>query len=114
MDTSGPEFARLEERVTGIKGQLDRLVAHVDSEQRVYTNHGKRIDVLDRSIDRMQTEIDKHDKILLNSGAGIVLKMDRIIQSEERRNTRFNSANLLSAIAILISLIEAYVIYTKT
>lgn len=69
----------LEERIENLKIQLLRLMSHIESEQRVSNNHDQRIISHDKWINRMQVEIDGHDKILSN-GEGLVVKMDRLIQ----------------------------------
>lgn len=72
-------LAVLEERMENLKLQLFRLMAHVESEQRVSQNHDRRLESHDKWINRMQLEVDSHEKLLLN-GEGLTVKMDRLTQ----------------------------------
>lgn len=74
--------AVLEERLENLKLQLFRLMAHVESEQRVSENHDRRIEAHDKWINRMQVEVDSHEKLLLN-GEGLTIKMDRLTRDME-------------------------------
>jgi biopolymer transport protein ExbB/TolQ len=75
-------LAVLEERLENLKSQLFRLMAHVESEQRVSENHDRRIESHDKWINRMQVEVDSHEKLLMN-GEGLTIKMDRITRDME-------------------------------
>lgn len=77
-----PNSAVLEERLENLKLQLFRLMAHVESEQRVSENHDRRIEAHDKWINRMQVEVDSHEKLLLN-GEGLTIKMDRLTRDME-------------------------------
>lgn len=81
-------LAVLEERLENIKLQVFRLMAHVESEQRVSGNHERRIESHDKWLNRMQIEVDSHEKLLLN-GEGLTIKMDRLTQYVKQQETIF-------------------------
>lgn len=101
-----------------LKEQQKRFQSHLESEQRVYGGHGKRLDYQEKWIDRIQSEVDKHDKMLLNSGEGLALKIDRVIQKEELRdkaekNFQWTFSNVVAILAMVISAIIAILQFMK-
>lgn len=56
------QIAILLERVENLKGQQARMISHLDSEQRVSVEQGKRIDDGLRRIEHIEKELDRRDK----------------------------------------------------
>lgn len=55
-------IALLLERVENLKSQQARMVSHLESEQRVSVEQGKRIDDGLRRLDHIERELDRRDK----------------------------------------------------
>ncbi len=100
--TTSERLLVLEERLEGNSIQTKRLISHIESEQRVSGNHEKRIDALEKSFDRMQKQIDKHEMVLYNTGKGL------IVDVKELQTTRKESRNwwrdLLGIASFMIAL----------
>lgn len=74
----------LEERIKNLDIQIKRCIAHIESEQRVLHIHEQRIESSEKWINRMQLEVDAHEKILFN-GEGLTIKMDRLTQYMQKQ-----------------------------
>lgn len=61
MDTEGL-IEVLKERIENGRLQLNRLISHVESEQRHTVRHGKDIDKLIEQMDRIERAIEKRDQ----------------------------------------------------
>lgn len=98
----------LEKEVEYLKVQSGRTVAHVDSEQRVRVEQGKRLDAsirdvdrlkddLRREIDRLSKQNEKHESMLVNGGHGLTYRVDRI---EQRQKSNRDTVALFISIAL--------------
>lgn len=83
-------IAVLEERINNLDLQIKRFIAHLESEQRVSQLHGRRIESQEKWVNRMQLEIDAHDKLLSN-GEGLIVKMDRLTQYVKQKEELFKA-----------------------
>lgn len=100
------EYQLLKQDVENIKTQLNRFVAHLESEQRVYGGHRALIDYNKTILDVHQKLIEKHESMLLNNGRGLLFDVDRLKQRAE--SNRANLAlwiSLVSTAAAIISII---------
>jgi hypothetical protein len=61
VDTEGL-IEVLKERIENGRLQLNRLISHVESEQRHTVRHGKDIDKLIEQMDRIERAIEKRDQ----------------------------------------------------
>lgn len=61
MDTEGL-IEVLKERIENGRLQLNRLISHVESEQRHTVRHGKDIDKLIEQMERIERAIEKRDQ----------------------------------------------------
>lgn len=104
-ENSKIELAILKERLQALQDQLKRLISHVDSEQRVSTNISKRVDQLEFQSNNIFEAIEKHNKILLNEGKGLSMRIDRMEQSAIGK--RYRLTVWFGTISILLSLIAA-------
>lgn len=109
----------IEERLANIQIQVNRLVAHFESEQRNSVNHGKSIDRLEKWLDRVEKANDKHEKILFNGGEGIIRRVDHIIHAEEVKlaNEKENAkkfhwtfANIISIMSLVSSIVFGWLL----
>jgi hypothetical protein len=94
----------LEKEVEGLNTQLKRFISHVESEQRVTTNISKRVD----SIENLT---DKHEKMLINTGQGVMFRVDRMEQRESRSKSSIQM--WISVLAIIISVLTLIATYVK-
>lgn len=100
------ELELLKQECTHLKDQMNRLISHVESEQRVYGQHGKRIDQQERTITNLQTLVDKLDNILRNGNGGMQLRVDRLEQREKESRLRLTMwLSIASGAVGLLSLI---------
>lgn len=83
--------------------QNKRFVSHLESEQRVSQNQGKLIDANTRTSETQQKILEKHELILLNSGRGILFRIDRLEQRNEGSKNRLYA--ILSIVSVIISAI---------
>jgi hypothetical protein len=91
------ELALLKERYENLDLQMKRFAAHLESEQRVYGETSKRVGDLSTWVDRMQKHIDKLDIIVINSGNGLGIRVDRIEQkSKQNHNNLYKWISILS------------------
>lgn len=95
---------RLEEYRQNVKDQLGRLVSQMESEQRVYGGHGKRLDLMEKLFEKMQRDIEVYDKILRNGGVGLSIRMDRIEQRDQGSKNRIGL--WLSIAAVIVSVLN--------
>lgn len=114
MDSEA-RLAILEERTSNQKDQLGRVSSHLDSEQRVSQNHDKRIGSTENRLERIERRHDNYDKILFNSGEGILVKLDRIIQRDEQKEKEakkfhLNFANILAIISIVANMVLGWLV----
>lgn len=118
--------AVLEVRADGFDSQDRRIVSHVESEQRNTASNSKRIDALEKINDRQQAQVDKHDKILLNSGQGMSLRVDRLevamaqlhkefstAKEAKRDGFRWNVNTVLNILIALTSIVMTLLMYFK-
>lgn len=91
------EFALLKERYENLSRQMGRIVSHIESERDRIVEVSKRLDTANGSLDRIQKQADKFEKILLNSGRdGLVF---RVVNLE--RDGENNEKNWIKWVAIL-------------
>lgn len=95
----------LEKSNEHLEVQLKRLISHVESEQRVTGNISKRVDQVEKLT-------DKHEKMLINTGQGLMFRIDRIEQRSENSKSSLNT--WLSVFALIISLISVIVMILQT
>lgn len=55
------KLVRLEEKVANLVIQVNRIISHVESEQRVTGNISKRVDMLQHTLERIEKNLDKKD-----------------------------------------------------
>lgn len=53
------DIAVIKEKLSNMSDQMKRFIAHVDSERDVRSEQGKRIDLLQKDLNRMQDEREK-------------------------------------------------------
>lgn len=85
----------LERDLKDIDSQVKRLVSHLESEQRVTGNISKRVDTVEKLH-------EKHESMLINSGKGLMFRMNNIEQREQA--SRSNLTTWVSILALLIAL----------
>jgi hypothetical protein len=85
--------------------QLKRFMSHLESEQRVTNNISKRVDASEKLV-------DKHEKMLINDGRGLMFRMDRIEQREAA--SKSNLHTWFSVLSLIISLVALIIMmYVK-
>lgn len=84
MDSIETRIAVLEVRVESTEAQNKRLIAHVESEQRNTQANSKRIDALEKTMDRTQKQVDAHELMLLHATNGINIRVDRLERAFEQ------------------------------
>jgi hypothetical protein len=118
MDSIETRLAVIEERVRDNKDQIGRTSSHVVSEQRVSHNHEKRIDALEKGLERLDKRHVVYDTILFNAGVGVVVKLDRIIQRElqkenDSKKFQWTFSNIMAIVSIVGNLILGWLVYNK-
>lgn len=108
----------VEERLINIQTQLNRFIAHLESEQRISVNQGKAIDRLEKWLDRLEKGNDKHEKILYNGGEGIIRRVDHIIQAEVLREKhakkfQWTFSNVLAIASLLSTILLGLLMFAK-
>lgn len=88
-----------EEKFISLDEQIKRFFSHLDSEQRRLQNHEKRLDSVEIENKRTGETLDKYDKLMFNSGQGILFKLDRIEQQTKYKDKGWEK------IAVVISLL---------
>jgi hypothetical protein len=100
------EIELLRKEIERSDAQINRIIAHVESEQRVYNGTAKRVDMLDRLFDNQQKLLEKLDGILRNGNGGLQLRVDRLEQKEKENRIRLTMwLAILSGAVSLLSLI---------
>lgn len=117
-------IAVLEERINNLDIQIKRFISHLNSEQRVSVLHGQRLGDLDKWLDRMQEEIDAHDKLISN-GEGLIIRMDRITQymkqqeivlkerKVEAEKFQWTLPNIISVLSLLATIALGILMFMK-
>src|ERR1041385_1572271 len=91
------DLALLKERYENLKTQMDRIVSHLESERDRIGGVSKRVDTANSSLERLQKQADKFEKILLNSGRdGLVFRMVNLERDGEN-----SEKNWIKWVAIL-------------
>lgn len=101
MDSLESQVRVLIERTENFKDQLNRFVSHLESEQRVTGNISSRVGDIKSIVDRIDRVIERHERLLLNDGKGLVVRMDRLDQITSNNKNRV--ATLISIISLLTS-----------
>lgn len=85
-----------------LDGQLKRIVSHLESERRVYGQHGERLNTMEGTIKRMEERLLKYENIMFNKGSGVLFDLDRLKQDKHRKESSW--PNIISIVSLLVSL----------
>lgn len=100
------KLQNLEAEIKRLRIQQKRLVSHFQSEQRVYNETGKRVDQTVRDMERVKTELEKHDSMLRNNGTGLMFRVAeiqfKISNNKETLKTWMTIAALLLSLGKII------------
>lgn len=98
----------MEQRVNNLEQQSKRFAAHLESEQRVYNQHGQRLSeqaltlqMISDNVREMKADLKEIDKIIRNSD-GLSIRLDRLEQQQKNNATRWDK--WVAILAVLISL----------
>lgn len=105
------QIALFNEHLENIKLQVGRSVSHIESEQRVTSNISQRVTQTEDWLRRLNEAFDKHERIILNEGKGLVFRVF-IIEQEAKNQInkkeafRWTIGTIMSFVAVMISLIS--------
>jgi chaperonin cofactor prefoldin len=109
-ESTETRLARLEEYRQNVKDQLGRIISHLESEQRVYGGHGKRIDLMEKLFEKMQRDNEIVERLLRDDEKGLSVRMDRIEQQQKSSSARIERwISILAVILSLVSILSQYV-----
>lgn len=98
-----------EEKFISLDEQIKRFFSHLDSEQRRLQNHEKRLDLMETENKRTGETLDKYDKLMFNSGQGILFKLDRIEQQTKYKDKGWEKIvailSMVMSFAALVTLV---------
>lgn len=107
------EIDFINREIEDLKNQMNRFIAHLESEQRVYGGHGKRLDLMEKLYESSQKLIEKLDAIVRNGNGGLQLRVDRIEQREADRQSRFTRQMVIFGAALQILNVILYLIFKQ-
>lgn len=98
----------IEQRIEDLETQSKRFVSHLESERRVYSQHGQRlteqgitIQMINENLKEIKADVKQIDNALRNSN-GITMRIDRLEQQQKSNDSRQDK--WIAVIAVLISL----------
>jgi len=102
MESLESQVRILIERTENFKDQLNRFVSHLESEQRVTGNISTRVGDIKSIVDRIDRVIERHERILLNDGKGMIVRIDRLEQMASNNKSR--TTTWISVVSLLTSI----------
>lgn len=106
------DFAVLKERYDNLSLQMGRIVSHIESERDRIVEVSKRVDTANGSLERLQKQADKFEKILLNGGKeGLVFKVGSLERDAENSDKSWHrwaamAGGLSGAAALVIEILK--------
>lgn len=107
----------LEERISNLETQSKRFRSHLESEQRVYNQHGERLTeqgitlkVISDRINEVREDLKTIDNLLRN-GSGLTVRVDRLEQ--QQKGDRLRGEKWVAVTAVLISMISVIIQFIK-
>lgn len=100
----------IDSRITDLEAQSKRFASHLESEQRVYNQHGERlteqtitIKMMSDTMKELKDQIKDMDKYLRN-GNGISVRIDRLEQAQKA--ARDHGEKWIAWGAVIVSIIS--------
>ena len=107
----------IEQRISHLETQSKRFKSHLESEQRVYNQHGERLTeqgitlkVISTQIDEVKVKITALDS-LLRDGNGLTVRLDRLEQ--QQKGDRMRGEKWVAVTAVLIAMISVIIQFVK-